>query len=188
MKLCIDLCSGLGGLSQAFMDAGWEVVRVDNDPKFAPDILADVRELLKDEAFMALRPYVILTSPPCERLSKADDWPLPGIFLGMSVAGACMEIVARMRPKYWALENPGWGYLRWFIGEPTMRFRLNSFGYRTVKPTGIWGNVPLGLINDSPKRNSEPNMWARGPHNPAQRALMPYDLSQAILEAVENQA
>ena len=32
--LVIDLCSGLGGFSQAFLDGGHNVIRVDNNPKF----------------------------------------------------------------------------------------------------------------------------------------------------------
>lgn len=191
-KLCIDLCCGLKGFSAAFVDAGWEVVTVDIDSKFAPTICTDVRELILHPDyypdFWKLKPFVILTSPPCERLSKADDWPLPGIFDGLSITGACLEIVARMRPKYWMLENPRWGYLRWFIGEPTKRVRLNSWGYRTVKPTGLWGNIPMGLINDSPKTNPEPDMFAKGPRNPSARAKMPYGLSQAVLESVEETA
>ena len=185
-KLCIDLCSGLKGSSKAFVDAGWRVITVDVEPKFAPVIVADVRRLLEDSDFMALKPEVILTSPPCTRLSRVDDWPLPGIYEGLSVAGACLEIVARMRPRFWALENPQESMLRWFIGAPTKRLRLNSFGYRTVKRTGLWGNVPLGLINDSPKVNPKGVKWENGPHSSAIRAKMPLGLSQAILEAVES--
>jgi hypothetical protein len=174
----------LGGFSQAFVDAGWEVITIDVDPKFAPVIVADVRTLLDDSEFMSLKPEVILTSPPCTRLSRADDWPLPGIYEGLSVAGACLEIVARMRPKYWGLENPQESMIRWFIGAPTKRLRLNSFGYRTVKRTGLWGNIPLGLINDSPKVNPKGVRWENGPRAPHIRAMMPYAFSKAILNAV----
>ena len=189
-KLCIDLCSGLGGFSQAFMDAGWEVITVDIEPKFKPTICADVRELLKDERFMALKPRVILTSPPCTRLSRADDWPLPGIYEGLSVAGACLEVVARMRPEYWGLENPDPGMLRWFIGVPNKRIRMNSFGYRTVKKTGVWGNIriPFGLIKDSSKMNPKGVRWENGPRDPAVRAKLPYAFSQTILEAVTSES
>ena len=45
-KLCIDLCSGLGGFSQAFRDdPAWEVITVDINPKFKPTIVADVCNL-----------------------------------------------------------------------------------------------------------------------------------------------
>jgi site-specific DNA-cytosine methylase len=28
----LDICSGLGGASEAFIDAGWEVTRLENNP------------------------------------------------------------------------------------------------------------------------------------------------------------
>lgn len=189
-RLCIDLCSGLGGLSQAFMDAGWDVITVDIEAKFKPTYIMDIRNLVERpddySGFWLLKPRVILTSPPCERMSMATDWPQPGIYEGMSVIGACLEIVARLRPQFWGLENPSTGRLRWFIGAPTNRVRLNAFGYRSVKPTGLWGNIPLGFLkNDSSRKNPvAKNYFANGPRNPAIRAKMPLGFSQAILKAV----
>jgi hypothetical protein len=57
----LDLCSGLGGASQPALDRGWRVIRVDIDPRFKPDIVADVRAL-------PLKPFhvdVLWASPPC---------------------------------------------------------------------------------------------------------------------------
>lgn len=188
-RLCLDLCSGLGGFSAAFSDAGWEVITVDNDARFNPTICADVCNLVDDAHFMALRPEVILASPPCERFSRATHvWPLPGIGKALSAVGACLEIIVALKPKYWALENPA-GRLHWFIGKPAMRLRINAFGYRTVKPTELWGNMPLGLVPDSPKHNKELNAFANFySKNRARRAKMPYGLSKAILQAVTNGA
>lgn len=189
-KLCIDLCSGLGGFSAAFRDAGWQVITVDNDAKFNPTICADVRTLLNDSSFMVLRPEVILASPPCQRFSQAVHvWPLPGIGEALAIVGACLEIIIALKPKYWALENPANGRLHWFIGEPAKRLRINAFGYRTVKPTALWGNIPLGLVPDSPRQNSRRNAFANFySKNRDRRAELPYGLSKAILEAVTAEA
>ena len=187
-RLCIDLCSGLGGFSQAFVDAGWKVIRIDYAEKFAKvpfTRIADVRTLLDDREFMALKPDVVITSPDCTFFSRADDWPRVGILGGMTTAGACLEIVARMRPKYWALENPAEGMLRWFIGVPTRRMRMNSFGYRTVKRTGIWGNIPYPLApNDAPNRNPKGVTFANGPRDSATRAAITQAFSKYTLDAV----
>ena len=43
--MILDLCSGLGGASQAFVDANDEVVRIDIDRGFKPTIQADVQYL-----------------------------------------------------------------------------------------------------------------------------------------------
>ena len=55
MNLCIDLCCGLKGFSSAFLEGGWEVITVDIEPKFLPDILCDIRNLTKEDIQAAAR-------------------------------------------------------------------------------------------------------------------------------------
>lgn len=192
-NLCIDLCCGLKGFSKAFVEAGWEVVTVDIEPKFEPTILLDVRILNKDDVekytkqpLAKYETIIILASPPCERFSLAPHaWPLPGIREALEIVGAVLELITTIKPKYWALENPTNGHLKWFIGKPAKRLRLNAFGYKTVKPTGLWGNIPLGLIPDSPKKNDRPKAFANlYSKRPDKRAEIPRGLSHAILEAI----
>lgn len=192
-KLCIDLCCGLKGFSKAFVDNGWEVITVDIEPRFEPTILLDVRILNKDDIekytkrpLSKYKIIVILASPPCERFSQAPHvWPLPGIRTALEIVGAVLELIIDIKPKYWALENPSNGNLRWFIGTPAKRIRLNAFGYKTVKPTGIWGNIPLGLIPDSSKKNDRPNAFANlYSKRRDRRAEIPRGLSASILEAI----
>ena len=40
--LMLDLCCGLKGASQAMKSAGWSVLTVDIDERFAPDVVADL--------------------------------------------------------------------------------------------------------------------------------------------------
>ena len=85
-KICVDLCSGLGGFSQAFMDdPEWFVVRIDITRKSGVNIIADVKNLpLKEN----LCPDVLLMSPPCERFSLANSrWPQIGIKNAMEIVG-----------------------------------------------------------------------------------------------------
>jgi hypothetical protein len=44
MKL-LDLCCRLKGAPQDFKDNGWGVLTVDFNPKFNPDIVADINDL-----------------------------------------------------------------------------------------------------------------------------------------------
>ena len=37
--LMLDLCSGLGGASKAMKERGWDVITVDVNPEFSPDVL-----------------------------------------------------------------------------------------------------------------------------------------------------
>lgn len=194
-NLCIDLCCGLKGFSSAFEAAAeWEVITVDIEPKFKPTICQDVRTLTRENIFAMSRdiPHnydmiVVLASPPCERFSIAPTvWPLPGIRKALDIVGAILELIVDIKPKYWCMENPSTGYLKWFIGKPSKRIRLNAFSYKTVKPTGLWGNIPLGLIPDSPKKNKLPNAFSyHQSRNPSKRAELPRGLSEELLKSCQ---
>ena len=41
----LDLCCGRKGVTKEFLKAGHEVVTVDINPKFNPDIIADINNL-----------------------------------------------------------------------------------------------------------------------------------------------
>ncbi len=183
MKLCIDLCCGLGGFSQAFMDdPEWEVIRIDISKKLAANIIADVRQLpLKEN----LKPDVLLMSPPCERFSQASHamWPKKGIRQALEIVGACLEAVDYLKPKYWMLENPK-GRLRWFMAvKPGTVLNLGDCGYRTIKPTDLWGNIQLGMVPNH-RINNGGLKFDGGPRNPSARSAMPYAFSKAVKEAV----
>lgn len=101
--LWLDLCSGLGGASQPALDRGWRVIRVDIDPRFKPDIVADVRSL-------PLRPFhidVLWASTPCTEYAKwglrcfYPNPPVPDISLEVGV----LRAIERLRPDWWIVEN-----------------------------------------------------------------------------------
>jgi hypothetical protein len=214
VKLCIDLCSGLGGFSQAFKDnPEWEVVRIDIERKFKPDVCADVRFLpLKP----GLSPELLLMSPPCERFSLAafgagnTKFPGKGIRLALEIVGACLEFVNESKAKFWLMENPR-GRLRYFIGKPPNTVDYRNYGGKRSKPTDLWGNVPFSLLLSDKRQKIDwlklakesplfsdyldlPEIeraywrhrsWEVDTHGSApERARIPYGLSQAILEAV----
>lgn len=194
-KLCVDLCSGLGGFSQAFTDHDWEVIRIDNNPRFTDipftvieDITKlsakDLEKITKLQSFKSYQLVVMVMSPPCTYFSRAAHcFPREGIRESLEVVGACLDLVVKIQPKYWGLENPDNGYLRMFLGVPQTRLKLIVFGYRTVKPTAIWGDIPFPLLLDGPNRNRKKNAFASDVRDPAKRAKLPYAFSQAILEA-----
>jgi site-specific DNA-cytosine methylase len=194
-KICVDLCSGLGGFSQAFLDAGWETIRIDNDLKFSEvpyTFIADVRKLsAKDlEEMTSLKDFkkydliIMVMSPPCTYFSRAAHcFPRNGIRESLEIVGACLELVVAIQPKFWGLENPDNGYLKMFIGIPQTRLRLIQFGYSTIKPTAIWGNIPFPLLRDAPRKNRKRNAFANGVRDPSKRALLPIAFSKTVLEA-----
>lgn len=163
--LCIDLCSGLGGFSRAFVDAGWEVVTVDVEPKFKPTICADVTTMTVQDIEKVLRLgslgayslVVVVASPPCERFSLAAFgrgnvvWPGAGIKKALEIVGACLELIHEIQPDGWALENPT-ARLRWILGRPTIEVSYQDFGGKHYKPTDIWASIAIPLLEGVRRR------------------------------------
>ena len=190
-RLCIDLCSGLGGFSRAFIDAGWEVITVDIEAKFNPTICADLTTIdwtiFKVNVLQGRTPDIILAAPPCERFSltngrhRFNGWPKPGIGKALAIAGAVMEAIAVLHPHFYVVENPK-ARLRWFLGTPRHSIRQSDYGFATMKPTDLWTNVEFGMIEG--ERGFQAWSEFTKHHKRAQRAEISNGLSEAILEAV----
>lgn len=41
--------------------------------------------------------------------------------------------------KFWAIENPSTGFLRWFLGKPAFEYCPSEFGADFTKRTALWG-------------------------------------------------
>lgn len=197
---CLDLFAGLGGFSQAFEDAdGWTVTTVDIEDRFDPDIRADVFELRPQDLPDS---DVILASPPCNCFSKAAAWQNHWADDGSPQTDAARESIAlvhhtrglieALTPDYWFLENPV-GHLRRFLGHPTGTVTYCQYGTTYQKPTDLWGNHPpmtyrrCRATDDCHEHGALEDDYDNRPmpRDPAERAKIPYELSEAILEAVE---
>jgi hypothetical protein len=151
-KLILDLCGGTGSWSAPWKDAGYEVEVVTIPEK-------DVRTYEPPDNV-----YGILAAPPCTMFSDArtnakTPRDLRG---GMEVVEACLRIIRTCQYrtisdqqkypplKFWALENPYYGRLKWFLGKPVFVFDPWEFGDPYKKKTAIWGyfNEPVKTHKD----------------------------------------
>ena len=72
-----------------------------------------------------------------------------------------------------------------------VNIRLNSFGYRTVKPTDFWTNIEFfgyaqgGRYNANQTRKNGRSRYFDTIRSPEQRACMPYGLSEFIKKIVD---
>jgi len=205
----LDLFSGLGGFSTAFEDApDWDVVTVDINEQFDPDIQANVLDLMPSDLHNTLGDtdvLVILAGHPCTLFSLAgnhDAWGsesqemlTPEARDAVASVYHTLGLIKGLSPDYWFLENPR-GRLRWFLGEPTGTVTYCQYGGDWQKPTDLWGEHPPGLIyrSCSPgdpchERTSQGDDNSGGLVNsirdPAKRAKVPQGLSKEILESVE---
>jgi site-specific DNA-cytosine methylase len=173
----LDLGTGLGGACKPMRDRKWEVVGVDINPDFNPDIVDDIRTF----SWNGKRPDLVWASPPCTDFSKfampcfydVDKLPIPD----MELVIACRRIIEECAPRYWVIENVR-GAVRWFepyLGPPRAVYN----------PFFLWGFFP-------PLGNVRRNTW--GPKTKhlsssakAERAIIPYHLGEALAIAIERQ-
>jgi len=191
---CIDLFSGLGGFSEAFINRGHDVLRIDNDNRFK-DIpyttIKDVGTLTSTELQGA---YIILASPPCTHFSVASvyrHWPkgvpTKATLKQINLVKYTIKIIKEAKPKYWIMENPI-GKLRKVIGTPPLTVYMCAWGKKAKKPTDLWGQLPPIDIKMPMKWQKAPRgskLGVQGYHDPAAAAMIPYDFSLAVCLAAE---
>jgi len=193
----LDLCSGLGGFSEAFVAAGHEVLRIENNPLLAEvphtDIidLFDVRDLLEEnvadngDAFLR-NVDIILFSPPCYEFSLAFDAPRAvwarenaGIPYepSMDLLECGMEIIELLKPKYWIVENVRGASP--FFSQILGRARQINDAYF------FWGNFPSFVPAMFPSKAEKDERW--NPLRANVRGKIPLEISEALLAAIESQ-
>jgi hypothetical protein len=165
----LDLCAGLGGASAAMRDRGWDVVTVDIEAGFRPDIVADLRSF----RWEGPTPYLIWASPPCTEFSRESmPWCRTGAAPDMALVEACVRVVRECGPTWWVIENVR-GATKWF--RPLLgRFRLSC------GPFFLWGDFPRFRCRVEPFKEMLSST------RKAERAKVPYELSEALARACES--
>lgn len=132
-KIILDLCGGTGAWSQPYADAGYDR-RIITLPDY------DVRYYKPPRGV-----YGVLAAPPCTdfAISGVRWWKTKdktkGLLEGLSIVAACLWIIEKAKPKWWALENPV-GRLPRYIGKYKYTFQPYEYGDPWTKRTCIWGN------------------------------------------------
>lgn len=165
MVLALDLFTGFGGSSAAWLKRGWDVVRVDILKSLAPDVVADVRTW----SWTGPRPDLIWASPPCNQYSRESmPWCRTGKEPDLSCWQAAERIVAECQPRFWIIENVR-GAQAWH-GKAVCHFG----------PFFLWGKFPPLDCPPLGKRKQKFPGWQR-----LARAKVPVALSFAVAQAVE---
>lgn len=194
----LDLCSGLGGFSEAFLEAGHEVLRIENNP-----LLADVaetkiicifefRDWLEDtlDHHTIINSFenvdLILFSPPCYEFSTAfsaprsiheRDSPLIPYQPSTDILECGLDIIEMLKPRYHIIENVRGAtkYFKEIVGTP-----------RQINDAYVfWGNFPSFAPRSFPSKAEKDERWS--PLRSNVRGKIPIEISEALLEAVENQ-
>jgi site-specific DNA-cytosine methylase len=121
-----------GVWSQPYLDAGYNVIRMDIQRDGN-----DIRLLKK----MNTEIYGILAAPPCTVSSRAGAWIKrtdDEIRDFLSMVDVVYRIVSIYKPKFYAIENPP-GKITDYLGEPDFKFCPSYFGSDSKKLTYLWG-------------------------------------------------
>ena len=192
----LDLFSGLGGFSEAFLLAGDEVVRVENNPLLSEvpattqqDVLA-IRDRL--HVFHAQgQPIrscdVLLAAPPCREFSGGFSSPksiasregtLDEYEPSMELLEATLDIIRIVKPRYWVIENVV-GSIRYF----------KEYGLEPRQIHGahvLYGNFPMFQCGELPTKASK-DVHSSNPLRANHKALIPFALSNQLRRAIVEQ-
>jgi hypothetical protein len=199
----LDLFSGLGGWSKAFMDRGHSVTTIDLDYKFNPTYVRNIG-LIEDLSIYGSFD-VILASPPCEKFSVASAYlywhngtPTNIVLPYIDLVKHTIKLIDNANPKFYVVENPR-GMLRKVLGTPNAHVNYCAYGLKYKKPTDLWGKLPFSFtpkkcVGDECKHIRVKHSWDKWGKNQgirgnikqaSQRALIPYQLSLAMCLACE---
>ncbi len=173
-KIILDLCGGTGAWSRPYKEAGydvrvitlpeWDIKNVDIDEIGGTITFRSEVDGIDWQTIKMKDIYGILSAPPCTMFSDArTNAKTPrDLREGMKTVLGCMAVVymcqystksdqQKSPPlKFWALENPWYGRLKWFLGKPAFEFSPWEFGDAYKKRTAIWGyfNEPIKTIKN----------------------------------------
>ncbi len=175
-KIILDLCGGTGAWSKPYKDAGYDVRLVT-----LPD---DVRDYTPPSNV-----YGILSAPPCTHFSGSGArwWKEKDrdgrTMEDLTILSACLHIIAKTQPKFWALENPVGRLQRW-IGKPVMYFNPCDFGDPYTKKTCLWGNFTNPIKTPvEPTEGSKMHLLAPSEDRQELRSITPEGFSKAFYKA-----
>lgn len=187
----LDIYSGLGGASEAFALAGWEVHRLENNV-----LLRDVPHTEQVDVmtwpFHDIPPGyydVIWASPPCLEFSTAYAAPRSVAARSgteynydLTLLRRAIEIIKALQPTYYVIENVS-GASKIFSDE----LGVNA-PRQIVGPFFLWGCFPYLSMNANwSHAKSDNDTWSTDPLRANKRGMIPLELSKALLNSVTAQ-
>ncbi len=190
----LDLFSGLGGFSEAFVLAGDEVCRVENNPLLSEvphttmQNVLEVRDRLQEYASRGepIREYdVLLAGPPCREFSLAYSSPRSiahregqAFEPDMTLLEATLDIIKITRPRVWVIEN--------VVGSAEYFARAGLEVRQKHGPHQLYGNFPMFECGELPSKASK-DKTSTNPLRANHKALIPLELSAQLRKAIVEQ-
>lgn len=201
MKI-LEIFCGTKSFGKVCEESGHEVFTVDFNPKFKPDIVADMLYFNKKSLPKEWRKSDVLwCSPPCQTFSLSGNSMFMGFpttsksYIGLALAYKCIELIRELKPKYWIIENPRAGLRTVWFMKPLNRTTVSycQYGFNRMKPTDIWNNFEFegrcckngASCHESAPRGSKTG--TQGEKSSELRGVIPEQLCREILEKIQDQ-
>ena len=195
MKI-IDLFSGLGGASEAFVRDydNHDIIRLDNNILLKNVPHTQIHDLVSDSWTDGINmfwynPDLIWASPPCDDFSLGYNAPGPkaareGVKFepDMRPLRAALKIIKILKPRYWVIENVR-GASKIFSKE----MGVNAPRQIIDGTYFLWGNFPY-LQDIAVNRTKKAELWEiNNPLRKNIRGKIPIEISGALLKAMKQQ-
>jgi DNA (cytosine-5)-methyltransferase 1 len=136
----VDLFCGCGGLSLGFQNAGFDIAAAYDNWKPAVDVYRvnfehpiyeqDLAEEQTQEGIKNLSPDIIIGGPPCQDFSSAGH---RNVNLGRAILTTTYcDIITKVRPKYFLMENVPEITKKEILGEILERFKTAGYGLTSM--------------------------------------------------------
>ena len=197
MKVFIDLCSGLGGASEAFLNnPEWIVFRFENNPilfeavprTFEADVLSWMDWLPQwcAENLVDVDEVVIWASPPCREFSEGYNGPKSEAARrgddyepDMTIFQACLDIIEFITPTFWIIENVK-GSIPFFTPE-IGKWKQRIFSFY------LWGYFPhLDIDPYAEHSKASQDVHSANPLRANLKAKIPLIVSESLLKSVDS--
>lgn len=200
--ITVELFCGTKSFSKVAKTRGYKTLTTDCEIKFNPDIWGDILDLSKKD--FPKKIDILWASPPCTCFSVASigsSWcgnyhpKRTETALGMAYVLKTLELIKKLKPKYWFIENPR-GVLRkmgFMQGLHRKTVTYCQYGDTRMKPTDIWTNFkewePQPMCkNGSPCHTPAPRgskTGTQGLKNAEERGVIPRRLFEEIFYYIE---
>src|SRR3990167_8280683 len=138
-KIIYHLCADEGSDSISYQENGYDVRLIG-------------KKIGIENAHPEGNVYGVIANPPCTHFSIARTIAKTPRDLqeGMRLVKECLRFIWECQYntpldrrvgclKFWIIENPATGMLKYFLGKPNYIYSPNEFGAEYTKRTALWG-------------------------------------------------
>ena len=188
----LELFSGTGSFSKVAKEMEFNTFTIDNNRNCNPDLCEDILKL--DINKIPFKPDFIWASPPCIDYSHAKRTGVSFIENSNMLVIKTLSLIIALKPKYWVIENPQTGTLKfqYFMKDlPFTDVSYCRYGKTFRKQTRLWNNFEFkGKTCNHTEKHKDScgngrKEWSENSFNSYEKGSIPMELAKDILNTVQ---